>query len=67
MVTGAGGELRRGDVTGTMKRAHIAGWAAQRHFLAVKIEGRTMRILPISYEPMRVRDSRGENSTNTAW
>ena len=66
VVTGAGGELRRGDVAGTMERAHIAGWAPQRHFLAVEIEGRTMRILPLSYEPMRVRDSTGETRTDTA-
>lgn len=58
VVTGAGGELRRGDVTGDMERQNIAAWSAQRHFLSVTIEGRTMRILPVSYEDIVLRDSK---------
>ena len=58
VVTGAGGELRGGDVTGNMQRQNIAAWAAQRHFLSVEIEGRTMRILPVSFEEIVLRDAR---------
>lgn len=48
VVTGAGGELRRGDVRGAMRRNHIAGWAAERHFTLVEIEGPVMRITPLA-------------------
>jgi len=47
VITGAGGELRSGDVTANMRRAHIAGWSATRHFLVVEIDGSTMRLTPI--------------------
>jgi hypothetical protein len=57
IVSGAGGQLRDGDVTKKMAAAHIEGWAAQRHFLLVEIEGRTMRITPISYEPFTVKNA----------
>jgi hypothetical protein len=50
IVSGAGGELRSGDVTANMAKAHIAGWAATRHFLVVEIDGNTMRITPMSNE-----------------
>jgi hypothetical protein len=50
IVTGAGGELRSGDVTPNMQKAHIAGWAATRHFLVVEIDGNAMRITPMSTE-----------------
>lgn len=59
VVSGAGGELRTGSVTGNMNSSHIAGWAAQHHFLIVEIEGKIMHILPRSYETMNVVDSGG--------
>jgi hypothetical protein len=57
VVSGAGGQLRAGDVYKKMGAARIEGWAAQRHFLVVEIEGRTMRITPVSYEAVTVRDA----------
>jgi tartrate-resistant acid phosphatase type 5 len=60
VVTGAGGELRRGDPSRNMRRANIAGWAAQRHFLVVEIEGRTMRIAPVSWEDVAVSNADGQ-------
>ena len=57
IVSGAGGQLREGDVTQKMAAAHIEAWAAHRHFLVVEIEGRTMRVTPISYESFAVRNS----------
>jgi hypothetical protein len=56
IVSGAGGELRRGDVRSVMKQAQIEGWAAQRHFTLVEIEGSEMRVTPISYEEVAVVD-----------
>ena len=47
VVSGAGGELRHGDVRHKMASAHIEGWAAERHFLVVEINGDTMTITPI--------------------
>lgn len=58
IVSGAGGQLREGDVTKKMAAAHIEGWAAHRHFLVVEIEERTMRITPVSYEPFNVVDAK---------
>ncbi len=57
IVSGAGGQLRDGDITKKMAAAHIEGWAAHRHFLVVEIEGRTMRVTPVSYEPFTVQNS----------
>jgi Calcineurin-like phosphoesterase len=59
VVSGAGGELRAGNVTPNMLRAHIEGWAPTRHFLIVEIEGRTMRITPVSNDRFVVRDAAG--------
>ncbi|MGH9785044.1 MAG: metallophosphoesterase [Terriglobia bacterium] len=59
VVSGAGGQLRRGNVRDNMDRANIAGWAPQHHFLLVELEGRALRITPLSWEPVRVTDSNG--------
>lgn len=63
VVTGSGGELRRGDVRTFMKPSEIAGWSAQNSFLSVEIDGPVMRITPLSYEPMVVRGRTGEELT----
>jgi hypothetical protein len=47
VISGAGGELRPGDVRRKMKKAHISGWAPEHHFLSVEIEGDQMTITPI--------------------
>jgi len=52
-ISGAGGELRRGDVRRNMASAHTEAWAAQRHFLLVDIEGKTMTVEPRSHEAVR--------------
>ncbi len=57
IVSGAGGQLRDGQVYKKMRQAHIEAWAAQRHFLVVEIEGRTMRITPVSYGPFTVTNA----------
>ncbi len=59
IVTGAGGELRTGDVRSSMGKAQIEGWAPQLHFLVVEMNGKEMRITPTSFEPVVVRDSNG--------
>ena len=58
-VSGAGGELRRGNVQKNMQRAHIQAWAEQNHFLVVDIDGKTMKVTPLSYEPLNIVDSAG--------
>lgn len=58
-VSGAGGELRRGNVQKNMKNAHIDAWAEQNHFLEVDIDGKTMKVTPLSYEPLNIVDSAG--------
>ena len=50
VVSGAGGELRHGDVRGKMEKARIEGWAAELHFTVVEIEGKEMRITPIGVD-----------------
>ncbi len=47
VISGAGGELRHGDVRGKMAKAKIEGWAAELHFTVVEIEGSQMRITPM--------------------
>jgi hypothetical protein len=60
VVTGAGGELRTGNVRRRMAANHIEGWAAQRHFLLVEIDGPRMKITPLSFDEMRVLDPAGK-------
>jgi tartrate-resistant acid phosphatase type 5 len=61
IVSGAGGELRRGNVQSNMKRANIRAWAEENHFLEVDIDGKTMKVTPMSFEPMNVVDSDGHS------
>lgn len=58
-VSGAGGELRRGNVQKNMPNAHIQAWAEQNHFLEVDIDGKTMKVTPLSYEPLHIVDAKG--------
>jgi hypothetical protein len=58
-VTGAGGELRAGNVMSNMARAHIEGWAPARHFTVVEIDGTAMRVTPVFTEKVAVRDATG--------
>jgi hypothetical protein len=60
IVSGAGGELRAGNVSGNMEKAHIEGWAPQRHFCVVEIDGKTMRIYPVSTDTVVVKDRSGK-------
>jgi tartrate-resistant acid phosphatase type 5 len=60
IVSGAGGELRRGDVRRSMQSSQIDGWTAQLHYLLVEIEGKEMRITPKSFEGLTVVDRSGK-------
>jgi hypothetical protein len=60
VLSGAGGELRNSNVMGNMGKAHIEGWAPQRHFCVVEIEGRTMRVIPMGAEQIVVKDHSGQ-------
>jgi hypothetical protein len=59
VVSGSGGELREGDVTSVMPRAEIEGWAAVNQFLSVEINGKEMRITPVSTSNFDVLDPNG--------
>jgi hypothetical protein len=59
IVSGSGGELRTPDVTKKMAKANIAAFTAQNEFLVVEIEGKTMRVTPLGYEPIHVTDAKG--------
>jgi tartrate-resistant acid phosphatase type 5 len=63
IVSGAGGELRTGDIRGSMDRAQIEGWAPVLHFLSVEIEGKEMRITPISPGSFEVVSDSGKPVT----
>jgi hypothetical protein len=58
-VSGAGGELRTGNVQKNMQKAHIGAWAEQNHFLEVTIDGKTMQVTPLSYEPLNIVNAGG--------
>ncbi len=58
-VSGAGGELRTGNVRKKMKSAHIEAWAEQNHFLEVSIGGKTMQVTPLSYQPLNIVNAEG--------
>jgi hypothetical protein len=60
VVSGAGGELRAGDIRAEMARAFIEGWAPQLHFASVEIDGKEMRITPISDQPVNVVGADGK-------
>jgi tartrate-resistant acid phosphatase type 5 len=59
IISGAGGELRTGDIRKKMKHANVRAWAQENHFLVVEIEGKSMKITPLSFEPMTVVSSDG--------
>ncbi|MEO8024890.1 MAG: metallophosphoesterase [Bryobacteraceae bacterium] len=61
VVTGAGGELSKYNVRRNMAVTHTEGWAAQYHFLQVDVDGKTMRITPLSFDEMTV--TRRDGST----
>ncbi len=59
VTSGAGGELRAGNVLGRMGRSNIAGWAPQNNFLVVEIDGKTMSITPLGFEEVHVKNAQG--------
>jgi len=59
-ISGAGGELRGGSVKKKMKESGMKAWAAENHFLEVEIDGKTMMVTPIGYQPMHVVDGDGQ-------
>lgn len=60
VVTGSGGELRKGNIQRRLETAKIAGWAGQHQFLVVEVDRREVRITPRSWEPVTVRGPAGQ-------
>jgi tartrate-resistant acid phosphatase type 5 len=50
VISGAGGELRKGDIYFKLAKAGMKAFAAERHFLLVEIRNKRMEITPISEE-----------------
>lgn len=59
VVSGGGGQLRAGTIYSAMNKSGIAGWSPQRHFLLVEMEQETLKVTPLSAEPVIVRDRHG--------
>lgn len=59
VTSGAGGELRAGNIESHMARENIAGFAPENHFLVVEIDGNTMRITPRGFRDIVVRNASG--------
>lgn len=59
VVSGAGGELRKGDVRGKMSQRQIAAWAPQHHFCLVELDRKEMRLWPITLEPLQLSSELG--------
>jgi len=57
VVSGAGGELRNGEIYSKMASAGIAGTAPQHHFLLVEVDREKLTITPLSSEPVSVEDA----------
>jgi hypothetical protein len=57
VVSGAGGQLRSGEIYSAMTESGIAATSPQRHFLLVEIDGETLFITPLAPEPVIVRNA----------
>jgi hypothetical protein len=53
IVSGAGGELRTGDVRPQMEEHNIEAWSAQRHFLTVDVTKERMSVTPVGTAPVK--------------
>jgi hypothetical protein len=60
VVSGAGGQLRSGEIYSEMKKSDIAGSSPERHFLLVEIDGRDLAITPMAARPLDVLDANRE-------
>lgn len=58
-ITGAGGELRDGDITSSLKEHNIEGFSPKRHFMVVDISGDSMDVMPVADGPIEVRRADG--------
>ncbi len=59
VTSGAGGELRSGNVERKMSSANIQGWAPMHNFLVVEINDKTMTITPLGFNEVVVRGADG--------
>lgn len=60
-VSGAGGQLRAGNVVPKMKESQITAWAPQRHFLIVEVSPEQIKATPVSVEPLKLIKSDEES------
>lgn len=60
IVSGSGGELRDEFIETKLDAANIVGTSPQHQFLSVEVDGDTMRVQPLGYEPIQVHDAHGK-------
>ncbi|MEP7366919.1 MAG: metallophosphoesterase [Acidobacteriota bacterium] len=60
IVSGSGGELRDEVIELKLEAANIVGTSPQHQFLSVEIDGDTMKVQPLGYEPIQVHDAKGQ-------
>ena len=60
VTSGSGGQLRDGNIASKLQKANMAGFAPQNQFLVVEIDGKTMRITPHGFEPIKVSNASGQ-------
>lgn len=58
-LSGAGGELRTGDIRSRMRQNHIAVWAQSQHFLSIEVDAGHLRIQPIGVPGLKPLDPDG--------
>ncbi len=58
-VSGAGGQLRAGNVSSVMNKRRINAWAPHRHFLIVEVNEGKMLVTPVSADFMKILNSEG--------
>ncbi len=60
VVSGAGGQLRRGNIRRKMAKEHIRASSSSNHFLVVRIQGENAAIQPVGIEPVQLLDVDGK-------
>jgi len=59
VVSGAGGQLRDGNIRSRMQRQSIGAWVPQNHFCVVEVTPDELLVTPLSYEPVKIIGANG--------
>jgi len=64
VLSGAGGELRSSNVRRSMRKANIAAWGNQYHFLVISVSPSEITVRPVGFEPIILWDPDGKVATH---